>query len=75
MANTTIRLRPTAVRLFYDHLIEEGVQQNNPVGRGRYIQSGGFGRRPTTLSCTAVHHPALDSNGCRMETPAPDRQI
>ena len=50
MANATIRLRLTAVRLFYDHLIEEGIRQNNPVGRGRYIQSGGFGgARPRAL--------------------------
>ncbi len=50
MANATIRLRLTAVRLFYDHLIEEGLRQNNPVGRGRYTQSGGFGgARPRAL--------------------------
>ena len=24
------------VRLFYDFLVEEGVRQSNPVGRGRY---------------------------------------
>ena len=50
MANATIRLRLTAVRLFYDHLIEEGVRQNNPVGRGLYTQGGGFGgARPRAL--------------------------
>ena len=50
MANATIRLRLTAVRLFYDHLIEEGLRQHNPVGRGRYTQSGGFGgARPHAL--------------------------
>ena len=50
LANATIRLRLTAVRLFYDHLIEEGIRQNNPVGRGRYVQSGGFGgARPRAL--------------------------
>jgi integrase/recombinase XerD len=43
MANATIRLRLTAVRLFYDHLIEEGLRGDNPVGRGRYTQGGGFG--------------------------------
>ncbi|MGI4830433.1 MAG: tyrosine-type recombinase/integrase, partial [Janthinobacterium lividum] len=43
MANATIRLRLTAVRLFYDHLIEEGLRTDNPVGRGRYTQGGGFG--------------------------------
>ena len=50
MANATIRLRLTAVRLFYDHLIEEGLRGDNPVGRGRYTQGGGFGGvRPRAL--------------------------
>jgi len=50
MANATIRLRLTAVRLFYDHLIEEGLRENNPVGRGRHTQGGGFGgARPRAL--------------------------
>ncbi len=50
MANATIRLRLTAVRLFYDHLIEEGFRGDNPVGRGRYTQGGGFGgARPRAL--------------------------
>lgn len=50
MANATIRLRLTAVRLFYDHLIEEGLRGDNPVGRGRYTQSAGFGgARPRAL--------------------------
>ena len=50
LANATIRLRLTAVRLFYDHLIEESLRRDNPVGRGRYTQSGGFGgARPRAL--------------------------
>ena len=50
MANATIRLRLTAVRLFYDHLIEEGLRGDNPVGRGRYTKGGGFGgARPRAL--------------------------
>ncbi len=50
LANATIRLRLTAVRLFYDHLIEEGLRGDNPVGRGRYTQGGGFGgARPRAL--------------------------
>ncbi len=43
LANATIRLRLTAIRLFYNHLIEEGLRGDNPVGRGRYTQGGGFG--------------------------------
>ena len=50
LANATIRLRLTAVRLFYDHLVETGVRGDNPVGRGRYTQGGGFGgARPRAL--------------------------
>ncbi len=50
LANATIRLRLTAVRLFYDHLIEEELRTGNPVGRGRYTQGSGFGgSRPRAL--------------------------
>jgi integrase/recombinase XerD len=45
LANATLRLRLTAVRLYYDHLIEEGVRDINPVGRGRYTAGKGFGGR------------------------------
>ncbi len=43
LANATIRLRLAAVRLYYDHLVEEGIRTSNPVGRGRYTRNGGFG--------------------------------
>jgi site-specific recombinase XerD len=36
LANATIQQRIVPVRLFYDHLMEEGLRQSNPVGRGRY---------------------------------------
>lgn len=50
LANATIRQRLTAVRLYHDHLVEEGVRPDNPVGRGRYTQGGGFGgARPRAL--------------------------
>jgi len=28
------------VRLFYDFLMEEGLRESNPVGRGRYTPGG-----------------------------------
>ncbi|MEY9932446.1 integrase/recombinase XerD [Catenulispora sp. GP43] len=31
------------VRLFYDHLIEEGLRESNPVGRGKYTPGRRFG--------------------------------
>src|SRR6266581_9649460 len=43
LANATLQLRLTAVRLFFDYLMEEGVRENNPVGRGRYTPGKRFG--------------------------------
>ena len=36
LANATIQQRLTAVRLFYDYLIEGNLRDTNPVARGRY---------------------------------------
>lgn len=36
LANATMQQRLTAIRLFYDYLVEEGLRPTNPVGRGRY---------------------------------------
>ncbi len=36
LSNATLQQRLTAIRLFFDYLIEEGVRTTNPVGRGRY---------------------------------------
>ena len=36
VANATLQQRLVAVRLFYDFLVEEGLRESNPVGRGRY---------------------------------------
>lgn len=48
LANATLLQRLVPVRLFYDFLVEEGVRQSNPVGRGRYTPGrrvgGGAGR-------------------------------
>jgi site-specific recombinase XerD len=43
LANATLQQRITAIRLFYDYLLEEGVRDDNPVGRGRYTPGKGFG--------------------------------
>jgi integrase len=48
LSNATVQQRLTAVRLFYDHLVEDGLRDNNPVGRGRYAPNariGGGNRR------------------------------
>ncbi|ELB92285.1 MULTISPECIES: tyrosine-type recombinase/integrase [unclassified Rhodococcus (in: high G+C Gram-positive bacteria)] len=36
LANATIQQRLVPVRLFYDHLMEEGLCESNPVGRDRF---------------------------------------
>lgn len=43
LSNATMQQRVTAVRLYYDHLVEEGIRPDNPVGRGRYTPGKGFG--------------------------------
>ena len=43
LSNATMQQRLTAVRLFFDFLIEEGRRDSNPVGRGRYTAGKGFG--------------------------------
>lgn len=43
LANATLQQRLTAVRLYYDYLVEEGLRADSPVGRGRYTAGRGFG--------------------------------
>jgi site-specific recombinase XerD len=46
LANNTLQQRLTALRLFYDYLIEEGHRELNPVGRGQFTPGKAFaGRR------------------------------
>ena len=47
LANATLQQRMVPVRLFYDFLVEEGVRESNPVGRGRYTarNRGGGGHQ------------------------------
>ncbi len=50
LSNATVQLRLTAVRLFYDHLVERGLREDNPVGRGRYTPGKAFaGKRERGL--------------------------
>jgi site-specific recombinase XerD len=43
LANATLQQRLVPVRLFYDFLVEEGLRESNPVGRGRYTAGRRFG--------------------------------
>lgn len=45
LANATLQLRVTVLRLFYDFLVEEGLRERNPVGRGYRSADGRAGRR------------------------------
>ncbi|MHB8619798.1 MAG: tyrosine-type recombinase/integrase [Chloroflexota bacterium] len=45
MANATLQQRLTALRLFFDYLVEEEVRDINPVGRGRYTPGKAFGSK------------------------------
>jgi site-specific recombinase XerD len=49
LSNATIQQRLVPVRLFYDHLIEEGLRESNPVGRGKYTPGRRFGRHERGL--------------------------
>ena len=43
LSNATLQQRLVPVRLFYDFLVEEGLRESNPVGRGRYTPGRRFG--------------------------------
>jgi integrase/recombinase XerD len=45
LSNATLQQRLTAVRLFFDFLLEDELIKVNPVGRGRYTLSKHFGAR------------------------------
>jgi integrase len=45
LSNATLHQRITAIRLFFDHLVEEGVVVRNPVVRGSLGRSGRRGAR------------------------------
>ncbi|MET7334221.1 site-specific integrase [Nonomuraea sp. NPDC005650] len=64
LSNATIQQRLVAVRLFYDHLIEEGLRESNPVGRGKYTPGRPHPGRPTPhqigVPATATLLPIVD---------------
>jgi len=40
VSNATLQQRLTAVRLWYDHLVYQGIRELNPVPRGQYATAG-----------------------------------
>jgi site-specific recombinase XerD len=49
LSNATIHLRLTVARLFFDHLIAEGIRRSNPVGRSVASRRPGEEERQGTL--------------------------
>ncbi len=49
------------VRLFYDFLVEEGLRESNPVGRGRYTPGRHFGGHARALAPRMVKLPWIPS--------------
>ena len=48
LPNATLQQRLIPVRLFYEFVVEEGVRESSPVGRGRYTAGGGLGGGQST---------------------------
>ena len=61
LAIATLQLRLTVVRLFLDFLVEEGVRDRNPVGRGYRAADGSGGRRGLIAQ---VRVAAVDPDRC-----------
>jgi len=55
LSNATLQQRLTAVRLFFEFLLEDGLIAVNPVGRGRYTASNHFGARGQRGLIPRVH--------------------
>lgn len=61
LANATLQQRLVPVRLFFDFLVEEGLRESNPVGRGRYTPAGRFGGGGRPLVSRMVKLPWIPS--------------
>ncbi|NUL01953.1 tyrosine-type recombinase/integrase [Streptomyces lunaelactis] len=58
----TLQQRLVSVRLFYDFLVEEGLRQDNPVGRGRYTPGARGGGRQRGLVRRLVKLPWIPND-------------
>jgi integrase/recombinase XerD len=67
LSNATIQQRLVPVRLFYGHLIEEGVRESNPVGRGKYTPGRRFGSHDRGLVPRLVKLPWIPDEGQWLE--------
>jgi integrase/recombinase XerD len=62
LSNATIQLRLTVARLFFDHLVVEGIRRSNPVGRSfRSRRPVAEGRRCFAGIASCPGYPAKSS--------------
>ena len=54
LSSATLQQRITAVRVFYDFLIDEGLRSINPLGRGRYTPRKGFASTSTSAKISSA---------------------
>jgi site-specific recombinase XerD len=59
VSNATLQQRLTAVRLWYDHLVYQGVRERNPVPRGRPLFATGAEHDHTGFQYGLVHRLTL----------------
>ncbi len=62
LSNATLQQRITAVRLFFDFLVEEHMREENPVGRGRYTP-GPMAGLPRGCTVRVDPHPLYGCTG------------
>jgi site-specific recombinase XerD len=67
LANATLQQRLVPVRLFYDFLVEEGLRESNPVGRGRYTSRGHGGGQQRGLIPRLAKLPWIPADAQWME--------
>ncbi len=73
LSNATLQQRLTAVRLFFDFLIEEGKRTDHPVGRGKYTPGNAYGADRTRSGASFSDH-ALAAKRRTMESLLAGRQ-
>jgi integrase/recombinase XerD len=67
LANATLQQRLVPVRLFYDFLVEDGLRESNPVGRGRYTPRGRSGGQQRGLVARMTKLPWVPSDAQWMD--------
>lgn len=64
VSNATLQQRITAVRLWYDHLVYQGLRERNPILRGRPLSASGRERRPRRDRTSSLSTRPTRRKGC-----------